>query len=125
MNICASLKILNKAVSECIEAAGYEFNAVTQKELIRAAYFGKAFIKNYNPDEYIKMCRILRVLNAIRHSQIGIPLTLHQLVFFFNYFTLTDLHFFYLDLIIFAQMLFWIDLRIANNMSYLHKLLNI
>lgn len=76
--LCIIKDKLQLAVSECIEAAGFEFHADSQKALIRAAYFGKAFIAQYNPDQYIKTCRILRVLNAIRHPQIGIPLTLHQ-----------------------------------------------
>lgn len=66
------------AVTECIEAAGYEFDGETQKSLIRAALYGKGFIASHNPDSYIKMCRILRVLNAIRHQKVGIPLTYKQ-----------------------------------------------
>lgn len=66
------------AVDECIEAAGYVFNTTIQKNLIRSAYFGKGFIAGHNPEKYIKMCRILRVLNALRDPEIGIPLTYSQ-----------------------------------------------
>lgn len=76
--LCSIKSNLQLAVNECVEAAGYEYDSTTQKSLIRAAYFGKAFIPSHNPDEYIRICRILRVLNAIRHSQIGIPLTIKQ-----------------------------------------------
>lgn len=69
---------LDVAVQECIEAAGYEWDPETQKSLFRAAYFGKGFIPNHNPDFYVKMSRIIRVLNNIRHDTIGIPLTLKQ-----------------------------------------------
>lgn len=31
-----------------------------------------------NPDNYVSMCRTLRVLNAVRHPSIGIPLTCIQ-----------------------------------------------
>ncbi|KAG4068339.1 hypothetical protein HA402_007859 [Bradysia odoriphaga] len=76
--LCSIKNNLQSAVNECVEAAGYEYDSTTQKSLIRAAYFGKAFIPSHNPDEYIRICRILRVLNAIRDSQIGIPLTIKQ-----------------------------------------------
>lgn len=76
--LCSMKSNLQLAVNECVEAAGYEYDSDTQKSLIRAAYFGKAFIPSHNPDEYIRICRILRVLNAIRHSEIGIPLTIKQ-----------------------------------------------
>lgn len=76
--LCLIKTNLPCAVSECIAAAGYEFDTETQKSLIRAAAFGKSFIPAHNPDEYISICRTLRVLNAIRHPQIGMPLTLLQ-----------------------------------------------
>lgn len=65
-------------MAECVEAAGCEFDVETQKSLIRAAHFGKSFIPSHNPDEYIKICRVLRVLNALRDPKIGIPLTYKQ-----------------------------------------------
>lgn len=76
--LCLIQDKLPMAVDECIDAASYEYDTETQKSLIRAAYFGKAFIPSHNPDEYIRICRILRVLNALRHSKIGIPLTIKQ-----------------------------------------------
>lgn len=69
---------MEQAVDECIVTASYEFDTETQKSLISAAYFGKAFIPNHNPDEYVKISRVLRVLNALRDPQIGIPLTYKQ-----------------------------------------------
>lgn len=69
---------LEESVNECIEAAGFEFDTNTQKSLIRAAYFGKAFIAGHVPDKYIETCRVLRVLNALRDPKIGIPLTYAQ-----------------------------------------------
>ncbi|GAB0090509.1 Vacuolar protein sorting-associated protein 16 homolog [Sergentomyia squamirostris] len=76
--LCLIKDSLELAVSECIDAAGYEFDPETQKSLIRAAYFGKAFCSAHNPDKYNLMCRILRVLNSIRHAKVGIPLTIRQ-----------------------------------------------
>lgn len=76
--MCLIKNKLEESVAECIEAASYEFDTDTQKSLIRAAHFGKAFIASHNPDEYIKICGILRVLNALRDPKIGIPLTYKQ-----------------------------------------------
>lgn len=76
--LCLILDKIDIAVNECIEAAGFEFDTETQKSLIRAAHFGKGFIKGHDPDEYIRISRIIRVLNALRKSDIGIPLTISQ-----------------------------------------------
>ena len=76
--LCLILDKIEIAVSECIDAAGFEFDTETQKSLVRAAHFGKGFIKAHNPDDYIRICRILRVLNAVRESDVGIPLTINQ-----------------------------------------------
>ncbi|NXA28590.1 VPS16 protein, partial [Ibidorhyncha struthersii] len=71
-------KLLAEAVSQCIEAAGYEHEPDTQKSLLRAASFGKCFIDKFPPEGFVRMCQDLRVLNAIRDYQIGIPLTFTQ-----------------------------------------------
>lgn len=76
--LCLVKNNLELAVNECIEAAGYEFDAETQKSLISSAYFGKAFLVGNNPDSYITKCRNLRVLNAIRSENVGIPLTYNE-----------------------------------------------
>ncbi|EDW82995.1 uncharacterized protein Dwil_GK22550 [Drosophila willistoni] len=66
------------AVNQCIEAASYEFCTETQKSLLRTANFGKGFIHGHNPDEYMRIMRILRVLNTLRHEKIAMPLTFKQ-----------------------------------------------
>ncbi|NXS68391.1 VPS16 protein, partial [Pandion haliaetus] len=71
-------KLLPEAVSQCIEAAGYEHEPDTQKSLLRAASFGKCFIDKFPSESFVRMCQDLRVLNAIRDYQIGIPLTFTQ-----------------------------------------------
>lgn len=76
--LCQIKDRLEQSVAECIEASSHEHDPETQKSLIRAAYFGKAFIPAHNPDEYIRITRILRVLNALRDPKIGIPLTFKQ-----------------------------------------------
>ncbi|KAJ8985073.1 hypothetical protein NQ317_019757 [Molorchus minor] len=70
---------LQTAVNQCIEAVGYEFDTEVQKMLIRAAQFGKCFISDMKSDSYVNMCRMLRVLNAVRDPKVGIPLTITQL----------------------------------------------
>ncbi|XP_060525392.1 vacuolar protein sorting-associated protein 16 homolog isoform X2 [Cylas formicarius] len=77
--ICLVKQNLEEAVNQCLDAVGFEFDTAVQKKLIRAAQFGKCFIANMNSDRYVKMCRLLRVLNAIRDSKVGLPLTITQL----------------------------------------------
>ncbi|KFP03155.1 Vacuolar protein sorting-associated protein 16, partial [Calypte anna] len=71
-------KLLPEAVRQCIEAAGYEHEPDTQKSLLRAASFGKCFLDKFPPESFVRMCQDLRVLNAIRDYQIGVPLTFTQ-----------------------------------------------
>ncbi|KZC09045.1 PREDICTED: vacuolar protein sorting-associated protein 16 homolog [Dufourea novaeangliae] len=69
---------LDAAIKACIDGASHEFDFKTQKLLMTAAKFGKGFSKTINPEYYIDMCRTLRVLNAVRHPAIGIPITYTQ-----------------------------------------------
>lgn len=69
---------LEDAISNCIQAAPHEFDTKYQVELLRAALFGRYFDDYANATSYVKMCHTIRVLNAIRHSQIGLPLTYVQ-----------------------------------------------
>ncbi|XP_041937037.1 vacuolar protein sorting-associated protein 16 homolog [Alosa sapidissima] len=67
--------LLGEAVRQCVEAAGHEHEPETQKTLLRAASFGKCFLSNFPPDQFVSMCRDLRVLNSVRDYIVGIPLT--------------------------------------------------
>ena len=76
---------LDLAVTHCIEAAGLVADPVHQKELLRAAQFGKSFasassrhITAKNASAFSDACKILRVLNAMRHYKVGVPLTITQ-----------------------------------------------
>ena len=71
---------LMDAVSTCIDAAGNEFDPSLQRALLRAASFGKSFLESYSADRFVDMCRSIRILNAVRDKQIGIPLTYKQYV---------------------------------------------
>ncbi|XP_025080748.1 vacuolar protein sorting-associated protein 16 homolog [Pomacea canaliculata] len=70
---------LDLAVNQCIQAAGHEFEPAKQKQLMRAASFGKCFLTDYRPEAFVNMCQMLRVLNQVRHHTVGIPLTYTQL----------------------------------------------
>ncbi|CAG9864088.1 unnamed protein product [Phyllotreta striolata] len=77
--ICLVKNDLETAVNQCIEAVSYEFDVDVQKLLLRAAQFGKCFIPDMRSDNYVNMCRILRVLNNVRDPKVGIPITITQL----------------------------------------------
>uniref|UniRef100_A0A3B5MCS0 Vacuolar protein sorting-associated protein 16 homolog n=1 Tax=Xiphophorus couchianus TaxID=32473 RepID=A0A3B5MCS0_9TELE len=67
--------VLGDAVRQCVEAAAHEYDPDTQKALMRAASFGKCFLTEFSPDQFVTTCRELRVLNAVRESSVGMPLT--------------------------------------------------
>lgn len=67
--------VLAEAVRQCVEAAGHEWDCSTQKALLRAASFGKCFLSDFSPEPFVTICRELRVLNAVRDSSVGLPLT--------------------------------------------------
>ncbi|KAJ8898107.1 hypothetical protein PR048_003467 [Dryococelus australis] len=69
---------LDEAVGQCIKAAGYEFDPENQKMLMKAAQFGKCFIPDVDSEPYVKMCRTLRVLNAVHSFGTGRLQTLCQ-----------------------------------------------
>ncbi|XP_048516887.1 vacuolar protein sorting-associated protein 16 homolog [Dendroctonus ponderosae] len=79
ITLIKSKSSLEDAVNQCLDAVKYEFDTDIQKMLIRAAQFGKCFISGMNSHKYVKMCCLLRVLNAIRHFKVGISLTIEQL----------------------------------------------
>ncbi|KAI8900653.1 Vps16, N-terminal region-domain-containing protein [Globomyces pollinis-pini] len=69
---------LTQAVDGCIEAAGNELDVGLQKSLLKAASFGKAFLEFYPASKLVDMNKAIRVLNSIRQTNIGIPLTYQQ-----------------------------------------------
>lgn len=69
---------LPDAVETCIRAAGQEYNHTLQKQLLKAASFGKSALDLYSSDEFVNMCEDLRILNAVRDYQVGLPLTYEQ-----------------------------------------------
>ncbi|GAW11263.1 hypothetical protein ANO14919_006060 [Xylariales sp. No.14919] len=69
---------LVEAVDTCVTAAGHEFSVHWQKQLLKAASFGKSVLDIYNSDDFVDMCETLRVLNAVRYYEIGLPLSYEQ-----------------------------------------------
>ncbi|TAQ89614.1 hypothetical protein B7494_g2070 [Chlorociboria aeruginascens] len=69
---------LVEAVDTCVKAAGHEFSIHWQKQLLKAASFGKSVLDIYDSDDFVNMCEILRVLNAVRFYEIGLPLSYEQ-----------------------------------------------
>lgn len=71
---------LDEAVDTCVRAAGYEHSVHWQKQLLKAASFGKSVLDLYNSDDFVDMCETLRVLNAVRYYEVGLPLTYDQYI---------------------------------------------
>ncbi|CAH9107500.1 unnamed protein product [Cuscuta europaea] len=69
---------LPEAVEACIDAAGHEFDILQQRTLLRAASYGQAFCSHFQRDRIQEISKTLRVLNAVRHPDIGIPLSIQQ-----------------------------------------------
>lgn len=69
---------LKEAITNCINAAPHEFETKYQVELLRAALFGRYFDDYADASPYVKMCQTIRVINAIRQPQIGLPFTYVQ-----------------------------------------------
>lgn len=71
---------LDDAVDVCIRAAGQEYSIHWQKQLLKAASFGKSVLDLYNSDDFVDMTEALRVLNAVRFFEVGIPLSYEQYI---------------------------------------------
>ena len=89
---------LATAVDECIDAAGQEWEPKWQRRLlnvghrglsivrlliyypVQAAKFGRSFLDLHNPSDFVNMGQALKVLNAVRAWDIGIPISYSQWV---------------------------------------------
>eukprot|EP00898_Chlorokybus_atmophyticus_P007460 jgi/Chlat1/7715/Chrsp66S07190 len=69
---------LSEAVAACVDAAGFELDIPTQRSLLRAAAYGKAFCPSFSRDRFFNTCQTLRILNAVRHYDAGIAITYQQ-----------------------------------------------
>ncbi|KAI5293407.1 hypothetical protein KEM55_007119, partial [Ascosphaera atra] len=62
----------------CVRAAGQEYNTYWQKQLLKAASFGKSVLELYSSDDFVEMTERLRVINAVRDYKIGLPISYEQ-----------------------------------------------
>ncbi|BFZ59549.1 Vacuolar protein sorting-associated protein 16 [Saitoella coloradoensis] len=76
---------LAEAVDTCVKAAGVEWDVGWQKRLLEAAGFGKSYLEGElggtgwaAVEEFVGMCESLRVLNAVRYYETGIPISWEQ-----------------------------------------------
>eukprot|EP01125_Pyxidicula_operculata_P003183 TRINITY_DN1353_c0_g1_i1.p1 TRINITY_DN1353_c0_g1~~TRINITY_DN1353_c0_g1_i1.p1 ORF type:complete len:840 (-),score=158.36 TRINITY_DN1353_c0_g1_i1:45-2564(-) len=69
---------LPSAVSNLIDMATSEFDQNRQIEYLNAASFGISFIDFYAAKTFVPSVKVLRVLNSVRQTQIGIPLSYKQ-----------------------------------------------
>ncbi|KAI0828653.1 vacuolar protein sorting-associated protein 16 [Trametes gibbosa] len=69
---------LAAAVDECIDAAAREWEPYWQRRLLNAAKFGRSFLDLYDPSDFVHVGQSLKVLNAVRFYEIGIPLSYAQ-----------------------------------------------
>ncbi|KAF1922830.1 vacuolar protein sorting-associated protein [Didymella exigua CBS 183.55] len=69
---------LAEAVDACIRAAAHEYNIHWQKALLKAASYGKSVLDLCSSDDFVDTCDTLRVLNAVRFYEIGLPVSYDQ-----------------------------------------------
>ncbi len=46
---------------------------------MKAAAYGRRFIEEYDTSDFVKVCESVRILNSLRRSSVGMPLTYDQL----------------------------------------------
>ncbi|GLE04718.1 hypothetical protein PINS_up013697 [Pythium insidiosum] len=97
MRYIQSQGTLQKAIKDCVDAAGSEFDYSNQTAFLRGAAHGKNFVDgaletttdaaadgnatpaiDLDPELFPDMCRKIRVLNALRRPNVGFPLTIAQ-----------------------------------------------
>ncbi len=71
---------LEASVQACIESALQEWSLVGQRNLMHAASFGKCFLSGHDPQPYVEACQELRLLNALRAPEVGMPISHLQYV---------------------------------------------
>lgn len=73
-----SIKNKPRAVQTCLRSACHEFDPELQRKLLKAASYGKSFCEYFKHSDFIATCKKIRVMNAIRDPEIGIPITSEQ-----------------------------------------------
>ncbi|VDM37328.1 unnamed protein product [Toxocara canis] len=70
----------DKAVRQCLFAAAHQFDHCMQKRLLKAASLGNALLQRHDPSQFVDMCHVMRILNAVRQPYVGMPLSFLQYV---------------------------------------------
>mmetsp|Transcript_15272 Transcript_15272/g.46155 ORF Transcript_15272/g.46155 Transcript_15272/m.46155 type:complete len:862 (+) Transcript_15272:225-2810(+) len=72
---------LPAAVAACVSAAVADLDPLRQAQLLKSACYGRAFVPagGFPRDGIVSVVRRLRILNALREPEVGIPLTGAQL----------------------------------------------
>lgn len=109
MRILSERNSIELAITQCIEAAGHQFLVSSQKLLLRAASFGKHFVPKIDSEPFVSMCKSIRILNAVRHHSVALPITYSQ----FQYLSISVL----IDRLILRKK-YCLAIKIAN---YLEK----
>jgi len=69
------------AVETLMDAASFELSTEFARKLLKAAAFGKLFLKTKQKlvaDKFTQLCQTLKVLYSIRNKEVGLYLTYQQ-----------------------------------------------
>lgn len=76
ISLLKSEKLLDLAISSCLDAALEEFQSVWQRKILKAVSFGKVYQEGASTtEEYLLVLNTIKVLNQIRTPEIGLFLT--------------------------------------------------
>lgn len=71
--ITAIQSSLDEACRTCVEAATHEWDSAVQQQLLQAARLGHTLMAAPDVSRWLRVARLLRVYNAVRHPRIGMP----------------------------------------------------
>ncbi len=69
---------LHTAVLHCIDAALKQWDVDSQKQLLRAASYGKRFDSEFSAAPFMTAAKTLRTVNQLRSQKVAMPLTVRQ-----------------------------------------------
>lgn len=81
ISLLKSEKLLNLAISSCLDAALEEFQPIWQRKILKAVSFGKVYQEGaYSTEKYLHVLNTIKVLNQIRAPEISLFLTYSEIV---------------------------------------------
>lgn len=76
-----SERLLDTAISSCLEASLEEFDAIWQQTILKAVSFGKIYCNgDFCADEYLHVMNTIKVLNQLRTKETGLFLSYKEIV---------------------------------------------